>query len=575
MSKAVDRPVERFRRSCAWWLAGLLLVPLAIHASDLPPIDPASPYRSEAGISEYKETARPRPVDKSVTRLSERKGPVSTTDHSKLKELQGPFSSGPEVTKACLACHTEAGHQFTKNKHWTWHYEHPVTGQQLGKDVLINNFCTNARGNEGMCAQCHAGYGMTDVKSYDFSNQANIDCLICHESTGTYYKTPPTKGNKACDVMFKGKPAIDLAKVAQSVTMPGRNNCGTCHFYGGGGDNVKHGDLSSALYRPRRELDVHMGEDGENFSCVVCHVGEGHDWAGSRYQMTVKDPKGQGKPGMPRDTASCESCHGREPHPAGLLGFKLNDHTDRVACETCHIPTFARGGVATKTSWDWRTAGRLKDGEGFKLEGYTQGNGEHRHTYKSIKGTFEYDENIAPSYAWFNGVVDYTTIDTHFDDSKPVVINQPLGSAADPDARIWPFKLMHTIQPYDKGNKTLVYMHLWGNDQDAFWGNYNFERAIARGMDNSNLPYSGEYDFIETVSYWPINHMVAPKEEALSCQQCHEAGGRMKELTGFYMPGRDANVWVDRIGILAVLATLAGVLLHGLIRLFTAKRRKH
>jgi octaheme c-type cytochrome (tetrathionate reductase family) len=560
-------------------LAGLLALaalatPTAAVEHSLPPIASGSDYRSEAGISEYTETAEVRPVDKSVTRLSERKGPVSTTDHAKLDELQGPFTSGPEVTKACLACHTEAGHQFTKNKHWTWRYDHPVTGQQLGKGVLINNFCTNARGNEGMCAQCHAGYNMTDVRTYDFSNEENIDCLICHESTGTYYKTPPTRGNQACEVMFKDRPAIDLARVAQSVALPGRNNCGACHFYGGGGDNVKHGDLSSVLFKPSKAIDVHMGEDGENFSCVICHVGEGHEWTGSRYNMVAKDIKGTGKLGMPRETASCQSCHGNEPHPAGLSGFKLNDHPDRVACETCHIPSFARGGVATKVSWDWRTAGKLKDGEGFKLEGYTQGDGKHRHTYKSIKGDFGYAENVKPSYAWFNGVVDYTTIDTKFDDSQPLIINQPQGSADDPEARIWPFKLMHTVQPYDKVNKTLVYMHLWGDDPDAFWGNYDFQRAITRGMAEDNLPYSGEYDFIDTYSYWPINHMVAPKADALGCRECHARDGRLADLEGFYLPGRDRNPWLDRIGILAVIAALAGVLLHAAIRLFMRARRK-
>lgn len=555
------------------WLA-LLLVSPVLASEPLPEIEPGSGYRSEAGITEYKEMADTRPVDKSVTRLSAEKGPVSTTDHAKLKELQGPFASGPEVTRACLECHTEAGHQFTKNKHWTWSYDHPVTGQKLGKGVLINNFCTNARGNEGMCAQCHAGYGMDDIKTYDFTNQENIDCLICHESTGTYYKTPPTEGNKACKVMFEGRPEMDLTRIAQSVALPGRNNCGSCHFYGGGGDNVKHGDLSSVLFRPGRDIDVHMGEDGENFSCVICHVGEGHDWSGSRYNMVGRDTKGTGKPGMPRDTASCESCHDHDPHKTGLTGIKLNDHVDRVACETCHIPEFAIGGVATKTGWDWRTAGRLKDGEGFKLEGYTQGDGKHRHTYKSIKGSFEYGENLQPTYGWFNGIMQYTTIDTTFDDSKPVLINEPSGSADDPDARIWPFKVMHTVQPYDKGKKTLVYMHLWGNDDDAFWGNYDFERAIRRGMADNDIPYSGEYGFIDTYSYWPINHMVAPAEHALSCAECHAREGRLKDLPGFYLPGRDRSLWLDRIGIWAVIAALAGVLLHAGIRIVLRSRRK-
>ena len=54
-------------------------------------------------------------------------------------------------------------------------------------------------------------------------------------------------------------------------------------FYGGGGDNVKHGDLSSALFMPDRKTDVHMDAEGLDFSCVTCHVGEGHEWAGDGY----------------------------------------------------------------------------------------------------------------------------------------------------------------------------------------------------------------------------------------------------------------------------------------------------
>ena len=136
-----------------------------------------------------------------------------------------------------------------KNIHWTWSYKDPTTGQQLGKKYLINNFCTNARGNEGMCAQCHAGYGWKD-ESFDFTNEQNIDCLVCHDQTGTYYKSPNSPGVAACSVMFAGKPPIDLSAVAKSVGLPERANCGTCHFMGGGGDNVKHGDLSIRAEEP-------------------------------------------------------------------------------------------------------------------------------------------------------------------------------------------------------------------------------------------------------------------------------------------------------------------------------------
>jgi len=307
---------------------------------------------------------------------------------------------------------------------------------------------------------------------------------------------------------------------------------------------------------------------------VICHVGEAHEWAGSRYNMKANAQQQAAKPGAPRSTASCASCHGNTPHPLTLTGIKLNDHTDRIACETCHIAEFAKGGVATKTDWDWRTAGKLKNGEGFKEAGYTQGDGEHRYTYKSIKGDFKYAENVQPSYHWFNGVSEFTTIDTRFDpNQKPIEINHLQGSVDDPDSRIWPFKIMRTVQPYDKGNHTLVYMHLWGNDNDAFWGNYDFARAIKAGMKKNGIPYSGEYGFIETISYWPINHMVGPKEDALSCQECHSKQGRLAQLSGFYMPGRDSNIWLDRIGIFVVLATLLGVLGHGLLRIILSARR--
>ncbi len=503
----------------------------------------------------------------SVTPIEKKPG-SSTADHGKFEALQGPFDSGPEVTRTCLSCHTEAGKHFMKSIHWTWDYTHPVTGQQLGKKYLINTFCTNARGNEGMCAQCHAGYGWKDA-SFDFSNQENIDCLVCHDRSGDYYRTPNSKGNKACAVMFEGKKPIDLTKVAQSVGQPGRENCGGCHFYGGGGDGVKHGDLDSSLKQPDKLLDVHMDAEGLNFSCSQCHVSNKHQWAGSRYSVIARDSGGTGKPGLRRDVATCESCHGDRPHPDDSIPrIKLNQHVKKVACQTCHIPTIARGGVATKVEWDWRTAGRTKDGVGYKEKEYVQGNGEHRATYKSIKGSFKYGENLVPLYDWFDGQMIYTTIDTRFDPSSgPIEVNHFNGSADDGRSRIWPFKRMHTIQPYDKGNNTLVYMHLWGDDENAYWGNYDFGKAIRTGMEKNGIPYSGEYGFVDTYSYWPITHMVAPAENALSCNECHSRDGRMQNIEGVYLPGRDRNPWLDRIGLLAVLVTLLGVLLHGAIRL--------
>lgn len=543
-----------FGRVLVVLLAGLL-VAAGAHAQSQWPTPPATPTPSEQ-IS----------------------GPLSggTADHTKFEILKQAFATGSDVTQACLSCHTETGKHFMKNIHWTWEYRNPATGQLLGKKHLVNNFCTNARGNEGMCAQCHAGYGWKD-EGFDFSDETKIDCLVCHDRTGTYYKMPNSAGSPACSVMFEGKPAMDLTQIAQSVGLPKRSNCGTCHFNGGGGDNVKHGDLSSALKNPPRTLDVHMGVDGLNFACTACHITNKHVWAGSRYQIAAKDLEGTGLPGQRRDVATCESCHGLAPHTVdSIASFKRNDHISSLACQTCHIPEFARGGVATMTHWDWRTAGKTRDGVGYHEHGYTQGNGEHRYTYKSIKGTFTYDENLVPVYRWFDGQMNYTTIDTQFDvNQPPIAINDFTGHREDGRSRIWPFKAMYTWMPADMGNGTLVYTHLWGEDDISYWGNYDMGKAIAFGMKKAGLPYSGQYGFVETVSYWPITHMVAPKEDALSCESCHATGGRLEGLDGLYIPGRDHHQWLDLIGLIAVLGTLAGILGHALIRIVSSFRGQH
>ena len=81
----------------------------------------------------------------------------STADHSKFKELQGPFANGPEVTKACLACHTEAAKQLHKTTHWKWEFYNELTNQKLGKRTVVNNFCVAVATNWPRCTSCHIG----------------------------------------------------------------------------------------------------------------------------------------------------------------------------------------------------------------------------------------------------------------------------------------------------------------------------------------------------------------------------------------------------------------------------------
>ena len=524
------------------------------------------------------------PALASTTPLNPKAAPQlerSTADHSKFKELQQTFTSGPEVTKACLACHNTAGHQVMKSSHWTWEANSPTTGKKLGKKWAANNFCGSIISNETRCTSCHAGYGWKD-KDYDFTDQNNVDCLACHDTTGTYKKFGTDAGHPLyADREFEpmeGPPgkkqfkAPDLSKIAQHVGQPGRGNCGACHFNGGGGDAVKHGDLDSSLKNPSRELDVHMAKDGANMVCSDCHTFNAHQPSGSRYAATSKDKHGLDLPKDDHNHATCESCHGFTPHKEA----KINNHTNKVACQTCHIPEFARGGIATKTLWDWSTAGKM-DANGKPL--FIKD--DHGHLkYSAAKGDFAYGENVRPEYKWYNGVVHQIAITDKLDgllDAKGVLeLNRVEGSAKDPNARIWPFKVMHGKQPYDTGNNTLVVNHVYGDDDTSLWRNYDYSKSIKAGMEYAGLPYSGQFGFIETRMNWFITHMVAPKEKAVPCQECHTraADGRLAAITDIYLPGRDTKGWLDLLGGLMIAGAIGGGVLHGGIRIATRRKEK-
>lgn len=528
--------------------------------------------------------AQSRPAGPAPAHMSD---PVSdsTADHSKFMKLKGPFASGSQVTEACLSCHTEAGNQVMHSVHWKWEYQNEKTGQLLGKAHEMNAFCGNVASNEVRCTSCHTGYGWTDIRAQMPDDPTKVDCLVCHDKSGQYTKQdnlagePPLEPVAAGAKTITGEPAwpVDLAEAAQSVgPPPGRDNCGNCHFYGGGGDNVKHGDLSSVLFNPPLDVDVHMSPDGGNFACATCHVSDKHVFEGSRYQTDVVDPHPDRMAGSAHDAAACQSCHTDTPHkgPNALIAAKLNDHTDTLACQTCHIPSFARGGVATKTKWDWSTAGKLKDGKPYSEENYVQSDGKHLHTYLTIKGNFEYGENVVPVYAWSNGVMTYTLPEEKIDPSKVVEINKIGGTPGAADSRIFPFKRLDGSQAYDKQREVLLYNHVYGpGDGTALWQYYDWKKSLQAGMDYVGAEYSGDFGFVDTYMYWPITHMVAPKEDAVQCESCHAKDGRMANIAGIYVPGAEINLG-GKIGLAVFLMALLGALGHGLLRVISRSKGK-
>ncbi|MDP6884043.1 MAG: cytochrome C, partial [Rhodospirillales bacterium] len=245
----------------------------------------------------------------------------STADHRAFKQLQGPFAIG-EITKACLDCHNVASKQIHKTTHWTWEVVNRHTGQKLGKKNVINNFFPSVKSNIESCAVCHIGFDWRD-ENFDFASEEQVDCLICHDTTGTYAVEKFHQSSARCPVCHDEKPrrkdteAVDLAAIARHAGPTSRATCGACHFRGGGGDGVKHGDLDSSLLAPPRSLDVHMDAAGLDFSCATCHRGGQHVVKGSLYAPTPNDPSGVASVGNGR--ATCQSCHGDAPMKDAML----------------------------------------------------------------------------------------------------------------------------------------------------------------------------------------------------------------------------------------------------------------
>ncbi len=415
-----------------------------------------------------------------------------TPDHSALVA----FTSKPDprdVTRTCLGCHPKVGRDILNTAHWNWKeysptlagYEHRLN---ISLTLMANNACLAIGPNLEGCASCHIGYGWLDSR-FNFSNPVNIDCLICHDTTGSYRK----------ELGKGGLPdrALDLAAVARKVGRPSRQACGSCHFASGGASYSRHGDLEPALAQPPPELDVHMGT--LEMRCQDCHSTTAHRIAG----MSVAAPVSEGR-------ANCEKCHGNSPHGvAGMLSRHLDDHIRAVACESCHIPSIARSSP-TLVRRDYSEAGQDRS---VTLDRYGMPQ------YEKKFGALTWGRDLLPAYLWYDGTRKASRAGEKIDPSTTVILNAPAGEKRNPAARIFPFQVYTAVQPYDQENNMLVMPKLL----DDYWVNFDWSTAIADGMQSVGLPCSGEYGFVETKMYSTIHHEVVPAKLALGCADCHSA----------------------------------------------------
>ncbi len=495
-------------------------------------------------------------------------------DHSKFGELQRNFGGPEDVTRTCLGCHNLAGQEIMKTSHWLWSKEtdkYPGKNGKVavGKRNVINNFYPGIVSNESSCTSCHIGYGWRD-SSFNFSDENKIDCLVCHDRTGSYKKAPDAAGYPVNGVNYSAS--------AKSVGKPGRDNCGQCHFNACDGNAQKHGDLDRALMDVSRDVDVHMSNTGGKMDCVDCHVTQKHDVKGRLLSTAVES----------RDRVGCEQCHTSNPHTQKLfiekfqakgedghydiMGYKsklyirntpensfinriLDKHYKKVSCQACHIDVYASS-EKTKLMWDWSRAGQKAD-KNAKAGDVVM---------DPKKGEIKLGGKLVPDYALIGGNVGHVLYGDKIDPSK-APIQLTTFHEAELDGKIWPVKIMKGKQLYDTENKTLIVPKLFGpRGSGAYFADGDWKKAASAGMNAAGLDFSGKYDWVTTEMVIPVNHQVLPKDKSLRCEACHSRDGRLENVKAGWVPGRDRSLFLDIVGILALLGALGMAAGHGYMR---------
>ena len=427
--------------------------------------------------------------------------------------IAGAFAAIPEHqaittwqgTSTCLQCHETEAQEVFNSTHYQWLGETPYmnNGPEIqGKlDVGVNSYCINITGNWDGCGACHIGLGERPTPAVSTAQLENIDCLICHQEA---YQRIKVNGAFVPDT---DKMTISIVAAAQTVHKPTRVACLTCHAKGGGGDNYKRGDLALAHGNTAdRNFDVHMATSGANLDCQQCHVTEQHLMAGRGSDLRPTDLDVQ---------MACSDCHQEKASTNGHAQAAIGRHVGRVACQTCHIGTYARNAADTSATEetevhrDWRLPHTTPSGA--------------IHPTPTLAG------DLVPRYAWWNGTsVSYLLYDEAVVDQATgaIATSRPLGNPAGAGAKLYPFKYKTAAQPLVQSRNQLIAL-----DTSVYFSSGDVDAAISAGLENMNYSPAEPYTWVETDTLQLITHEVQPASAALSCSDCHENTSRM-DLTG-------------------------------------------
>ncbi len=263
---------------------------------------------------------------------------------------------------------------------------------------------------------------------------------------------------------------VDVLAAARAVRRPTSEMCQRCHLGAGGGPNAKHGVAPTSP-----EVDVHVAS---GLACIDCHVVKDHRVPGGADLKAHE---------LPQVEVACANCHA-EPVHRGAQGAILTKHAARIACQTCHIPAAARDRrFPTVVRRDW-TKPQLNEKTGL---------------YGPTNLTAN---DVAPVYRWWN--------------RRMRIPPEPVGDRMDPSARIYPWKRVRYDVVADARTAKPVFIKagLYAVKGDAL-------AAARKGAEDAKQEFSGAIRAVEETMLFSLNHQVAPKAQALSCDRCHSRDG--------------------------------------------------
>jgi hypothetical protein len=381
----------------------------------------------------------------------------------------------------------------------------------------FNSYCINILGNWNACGNCHAGLGARPVLTATPTDEQlrNIDCLVCHQKD---YKRVKVNGVFVPDT---ANMTVTLAQAVQTVHRPNRATCLTCHARAGGGDAVKRGDLALASATTNdTQYDVHMSTAGANLNCLDCHTSQNHRIAGKGTDLRETDLDVE---------MACTQCHANKATSTGHSTADVNRHVNRVACQTCHIPTYAKNAAdtaateATETHRTW-------------LRSDATAPPFHPSSVKA--------NNLTPRYRFWNRFAfNYRLGEVAQLD--PVTgaypTSRPDGDVNDinPDNKLYPFKYKTAEQPRMTSTGKLIAV-----DTSVYFAAANADAATRAGLANMGHSENEAYTWVTTDTFQLLNHQISPSAQALNCTACHGSTTRINlqgEL-GYGLKGAEATV---------------------------------